>query len=90
MFVRPHCPYCAKARRALERRGIEFTEQSLGDARGEDFNAWCASVAPQTIVRPSPATGRFTAPQIFFWSDSGVQYVGGSDDLDDLISRGFS
>jgi glutaredoxin 3 len=72
MYVTDWCPYCARARRLLEEKGVRFEEidvEARPDARTE------------MIERSS---GRSTVPQIFI----GGTHVGGSDDLYALDSSG--
>lgn len=66
------CPYCARARALLERKGVAFVEH----------DAPHGSVARADAVRRSG--GRTTVPQIFI----GGQAVGGSDDLAALERAG--
>lgn len=81
VFVRPGCPYCARAREALRRAGIESTEIAL-DAAVDDLRALLAIAAPH--VQPSEVTGRYPAPQVFIRAHrrGQIEYVGGADDLD--------
>ena len=66
------CPYCARAKALLERKGVAFTTIDL-DAHPEQRNEMV-----------SRASGRYTVPQIFI---DGVG-VGGSDDLARLDREG--
>ena len=50
-FTRPGCPHCARAKKLLTEKGIEFEEVVLG-----------SSVTPQSLFA---ITGRKTVPQIF-------------------------
>lgn len=59
------CPYCARAKNLLKKKGVEFTEISVdGDP----------VVRAAMIER---AQGRTSVPQIFFDD----KLIGGSDDL---------
>ena len=65
IYTTPICPYCIRAKRLLQEKGVGFREiDVMGDshARGE-------------MIRR--ANGRYTVPQIFI----GETHVGGSDDL---------
>ena len=66
------CPYCARARALLERKGVEFVEIDLMEQPGR---------RDEMIRR---ASGRTTVPQIFI---DGV-HVGGSDELAALDRAG--
>jgi glutaredoxin 3 len=72
MYTTSWCPYCDRARRLLESKGVSFSEIDL-DARPE---------ARREMVERSG--GRGTVPQIFI----GDAHVGGSDDLHALEAAG--
>jgi glutaredoxin 3 len=72
MYSTMWCPYCARARALLERKGVAFTEIDLMEEPGR---------RDEMIRR---ANGRTTVPQIFI---DGV-HVGGSDDLAALDRAG--
>ncbi len=72
VYATSWCPYCARARRLLESKGVAFEEidvEARPDARAE-------------MVQRSG--GRRTVPQIFI----GDTHVGGSDDLHALDASG--
>jgi glutaredoxin 3 len=65
LYTTMFCPYCARARALLERKGVTYTNIDIFDEparRGE------------MIQR---AGGRTTVPQIFI----NGEYIGGSDEL---------
>jgi glutaredoxin 3 len=65
MYTTMFCPYCARARALLGRKGVEFTEIDLiEEPRRRD----------EMIRR---ADGRTTVPQIFIDGE----HIGGSDEL---------
>ena len=66
------CPYCARAKRLLQEKGVQFEEYEVsgGGAKKEEM-----------VQR---AGGRTTVPQIFIDG----QHVGGSDDLAALEREG--
>lgn len=66
------CPYCARAKALLDRKGAPFEEIDITMDGG---------LRQAMIMR---ANGRTTVPQIFI---DGV-HVGGSDDLAELDARG--
>lgn len=65
IYTKSFCPYCARAKRLLEEKGIVFEEFEIsgGGEKREEM-----------IQR---AGGRTTVPQIFIEG----QHIGGSDDL---------
>ena len=66
------CPYCARAKRLLGEKGVQYEEYDIsmgGDKRAEMLQR---------------ANGRTTVPQIFI----NDQHVGGSDDLHALDREG--
>ncbi|AWV22902.1 Glutaredoxin [Roseomonas mucosa] len=65
IFTTPFCPYCARAKTLLTRKGAAF----------EEFDAPHGSPAREDAVRRSG--GRTTVPQIFIDG----QAIGGCDDL---------
>lgn len=72
IYTTPFCPYCYRAKKLLESKGVSYNEIDVsmsGELRGE------------MIKR---AGGRYTVPQIFI----GATHVGGSDDLHAFDARG--
>lgn len=72
IYTTPICPYCLRAKRLLERKGVPFVEIDL----------WQEPGRREEMIRR--AGGRRTVPQIFIDGRS----VGGSDDLHALDARG--
>jgi glutaredoxin 3 len=72
MFTTQVCPYCQRAKRLLEQRGVHHIEEMRVDLQ---------PALRETMVR---LTGRRTVPQIFI----GEIHVGGCDDLYALDRRG--
>ena len=72
IYTKFMCPYCARAKKLLEAKGVDYeeTEISMGGARREEM-----------IQR---SNGRTTVPQIFIDG----RHVGGSDDLAELERSG--
>lgn len=65
MYTTMWCPYCARARALLEKKGVGYTEIDLMDEPGR---------RGEMIER---AGGRRTVPQIFIDGE----HIGGSDEL---------
>jgi len=72
MYTTGWCPYCARARSLLERKGAEWTEV--------DVEAEPARRAEML----AKSGGLRSVPQIFI----GARHVGGSDDLYELDRKG--
>ena len=72
MYTTQVCPYCQRAKRLLEQRGVAAIEEIRVDLQ---------PALRETMVR---LTGRRTVPQIFI----GDTHVGGCDDLYALDRRG--
>lgn len=72
MYTTQVCPYCIRAKRLLEQRGVESIEEIRVD------------LDPQERLTMMEITGRRTVPQIFI----GDTHVGGCDDLIALDQRG--
>jgi glutaredoxin 3 len=72
MFTTQVCPYCQRAKRLLEQRGVQAIEEVRVDLQ---------PALRETMVQ---LTGRRTVPQIFI----GDTHVGGCDDLYALDRRG--
>jgi glutaredoxin 3 len=72
MFTTQVCPYCQRARRLLEQRGVQAIEEVRVDLQ---------PALRETMVQ---LTGRRTVPQIFI----GDTHVGGCDDLFELDCSG--
>ncbi len=72
MYSSMFCPYCARAKRLLESKGIAYEEISV-----DLENALRAEMMAR-------ANGRHTVPQIFV----GEHHVGGFDDLYALEQAG--
>lgn len=72
MYTKFLCPYCARAKRLLNQKGIEIEEIDIGGA-------------PQRRSEMMDRSkGRYTVPQIFIDG----HHVGGSDDLAELDRKG--
>jgi glutaredoxin 3 len=72
MYSTMFCPYCARARSLLQRKGVTFTDVDI-DAE---------PVRRDEMVKR--AGGRYTVPQIFIDGE----HIGGSDDLTALDNAG--
>ena len=72
IYTQPWCPYCARARNLLDRKGVVYTEI---EARGG---------SPQRQEAMQRSGGRTSVPQIFI---DGA-HIGGSDDLQALDRAG--
>jgi glutaredoxin 3 len=72
IYTKMWCPYCTRAMRLLEAKGIAYQERAI------DFSA---DGRREMIER---AGGRTTVPQIFI----GDHHVGGCDDLVELERSG--
>jgi glutaredoxin 3 len=72
IYTSAFCGYCARAKRLLKEKGIDFNEI------GVDMNP----ALREEMMEKSG--GRYTVPQIFI----NGQHVGGCDDLHDLDARG--
>ena len=72
IYTKFGCPYCARAKRLLEEKGVQYEET--------DINA----VAGKRDEMLGRSNGRTTVPQIFIHG----RHVGGSDDLAELERSG--
>jgi glutaredoxin 3 len=72
MYSAMFCPYCARARSLLQRKGVSFADIDV-DAEPKRRD--------EMVKR---ASGRYTVPQIFIDGE----HIGGSDDLMALESAG--
>jgi glutaredoxin 3 len=72
IYTTPICPYCAMAKRLLDRKGVTYREIDV--SRDPALRA----------AMTQRAKGRRTVPQIFI----GTDHVGGCDDLHDLNDAG--
>lgn len=72
MYATAWCPYCARARKLLQRKGVPLEEIDVEASRG----------ARDEMRQRS--NGRTSVPQIFI----GETHVGGSDDLHALEAAG--
>ena len=72
LYTKATCPYCARARRLLDDKGVGYDEYEI--SQDSDKRA-------EMIQR---SNGRTTVPQIFIDG----RHVGGSDDLAELESTG--
>lgn len=72
IYSSPFCGYCARAKRLLASKGIDFIEY---DVLADN------SLRDEMVQR---AGGRTTVPQIFIDG----KHVGGSDDIHDLDRHG--
>ena len=72
IYTKFMCPYCARAKRLLESKGIDYEETEI---------SMSADKREEMIQR---ANGRSTVPQIFIDG----RHIGGSDDLAELDRSG--
>ena len=72
IYATMFCPYCARARALLERKGVRYTEIDLMEQPGRR----------NEMIRR--AGGRTTVPQIFIDGE----HIGGCDDMVALDRRG--
>ncbi|HVB17648.1 MAG TPA: glutaredoxin 3 [Stellaceae bacterium] len=73
MYATMWCPYCARARALLQKKGVAFTEIDLDEEPGR---------RPEMLRR---AGGRTSVPQIFIDGE----HIGGSDELAALDRKGL-
>ena len=72
IYTKFGCPYCARAKRLLEEKGVDYEEYEINSTPGK---------RDEMLSR---APGRTTVPQIFIDD----RHVGGSDDLAELERAG--
>lgn len=72
IYTNPMCPYCARAKSLLAKKGVTF----------EEIDIWATpDRRPEMIQR---AGGRTSVPQVFIAGE----HIGGCDDLHDLDAQG--
>jgi glutaredoxin 3 len=72
IYTKFGCPYCARAKRLLDEKGVDYEEYEISSDAGK---------RQEMLGR---ANGRTTVPQVFIDG----RHVGGSDDLAALEERG--
>jgi glutaredoxin 3 len=72
LYTTMFCPYCARARALLKRKGVDFIDIDLGEHPEK---------RAEMLER---AQGGYTVPQIFIDGE----HIGGSDELVALDRRG--
>jgi glutaredoxin 3 len=72
MYTKAFCPYCARAKRLLDEKGVDF----------EEIDVTMGGAKKQEMLERAP--GHTTVPSIFIDG----QHVGGSDDLAALEASG--
>jgi glutaredoxin 3 len=72
IYTTPLCPYCVRAKRLLDKKGVAYTEIDL----------WQEPGRREEMIRR--AAGRRTVPQVFVDG----QGLGGSDDIHALDAAG--
>ncbi|HEX8214133.1 MAG TPA: glutaredoxin 3 [Allosphingosinicella sp.] len=72
LYTKATCPYCARARKLLDDKGVDYDEYEI--SRDTEKRA-------EMIQR---SKGVSTVPQIFI----GGRHIGGSDDLAELERQG--
>jgi glutaredoxin 3 len=73
MYATAWCPYCARARALLERKGVDYTEIDIEEEPAR---------RAEMIHR---AGGRSSVPQIFIDGE----HIGGSDEMAALDRKGL-
>lgn len=73
MYTTMFCPYCARARALLQRKGVAFVDHDIAEE---------PQLRAEMIARSG---GRTTVPQIFIDG----QHIGGCDDLVALDRAGM-
>jgi glutaredoxin 3 len=72
IYTKPLCPFCIRAKRLLEQKGVAFDE----------IDIWLSSARKSEMMER--AEGRYTVPQIFIDGRG----IGGCDDLMALDAAG--
>ena len=72
IYTTPICPYCARAKALLKKKGADFQEIDVFMDAGA------------RVAMEAESHGRKTVPQIFV----GTTHVGGCDELYDLEAEG--
>ena len=72
IYTTPICPYCARAKALLTRKGVTF----------EEVDVYMDAAARKEMLETS--RGKRTVPQIFI----GERHIGGCDDLHALEAEG--
>ena len=72
LYTKATCPYCGRARKLLDDKGVGYDEYEISQD----------SAKRSEMIQRS--NGRTTVPQIFI----GGRHVGGSDDLAELERQG--
>ena len=72
IYTKFTCPYCARAKALLDRKGVTYEEYEISMG------------GPKRTEMLERANGRTTVPQIFIDG----RHIGGSDDLADLDRNG--
>ena len=72
MYTKMFCPYCARAKRLLDEKGVDFEEIDI------------TMGGPKRKEMLERAPGHTTVPSIFI----NDRHIGGSDDLAALDARG--
>ena len=73
MYATMWCPFCARARALLEKKGVRYIEIDIDDEPGR----------PDAMIRR--AGGRTSVPQIFIDGE----HIGGSDEMAALDRKGL-
>ena len=72
IYTTNYCPYCVKAKRLLEQKGLSYLEINIEND---------LKLREEMVAK---ASGKKTVPQIFI----GNLYIGGCDDLHELEKQG--
>jgi glutaredoxin 3 len=72
IYTTPICPYCARAKALLAKKGVAF----------EEVDVYMDAAARKEMLEKS--SGKRTVPQIFI----GERHIGGCDDLHALDAEG--
>ena len=75
IFTSDNCPYCVSAKGFLKSLDIEYSEINV-------------SAEPAKLMEVVAISGMMTVPQIFVWTPSKENLIGGYDDLVKLHEDG--
>lgn len=89
IYGKDNCPYCTQAEALLSSKGLSYQYVKVGHA-STIHSELCPGITMESFVALFDEHGLSrprTVPQIFLEGEGGVQYVGGFNQLKEMLDK---